>query len=71
MSTHEIHLQGKCPLMPLFMGGQMSGRAFVRTSKMCPKEAEGIANSVDPNQTAPLQSDLGLHCLPRPICPKT
>ena len=30
----------------------------------------GIANSVDPDQTA-LQSDLGLHCLPRPICPKT
>ena len=32
--------------------------------------------TVDPNQTAPLeaveeQSDLGLHCLPRPVCPKT
>ena len=44
---------------------------------MHPKDAEGIANSVDPDQTAPLgavleeQSDLGLHCLPRPICPKT
>ena len=25
------------------------------------KDAEGIANSVDPDQTAPL----GLHCLPR------
>ena len=49
----------------------MSGRAFVHTPKMCPKEAEGIANSVDPDQTAPLQSDLSLHCLPRPICPKT
>ena len=29
------------------------------------KDAEGFANSVDPDQTAP---DLGLHCLPRPIC---
>ena len=33
------------------------------------KDANGIANSEDPDQTA--QSDLGLHCLPRPICPKT
>ena len=35
----------------------------------------GIANSEDPDQTAPLrveeQSDLGLNCLLRPICPKT
>ena len=30
---------------------------------MRPNDAEGIAKSVDP--------DLGLHCLPRPICPKT
>ena len=37
------------------------------------KDAEGIANSVDPDQTAPLGavSELGLHCLPRPVCPKT
>ena len=35
---------------------------------MHPKDAEGIANSVDPDQTAP---DLSLHCLPRPVCPKT
>ena len=35
------------------------------------KDANGIVNSEDPDQTAPLeQSDLGLHCLPRPICPK-
>ena len=32
------------------------------------KEAEGIANSVDPDQE---KSDLGRHCLPIPICPKT
>ena len=31
------------------------------------KDADGIANSVDPEE----QSDLGLHYLPRPICPKT
>ena len=29
------------------------------------KDANGIANSEDPDQTAPL------HCLPRPICPET
>ena len=34
---------------------------------MHPNDAEGIANSVDPDQ----QSDLGLQCLPRPVCPKT
>ena len=32
-----------------------------------PKYVEGIANIVDPEE----QSDLGLHCLPRHICPKT
>ena len=38
---------------------------------MSPNDAEGIENSVDPDQTASLgQSDLGLHCLPRPICLK-
>ena len=43
---------------------------------MRPKDAEGIVNRVDPDQTAPLaafweQSDLGLQFLPRPTCPKT
>ena len=39
---------------------------------MCPKDVEGMANSVDPDQTAPQeQSDLGLHCLPRTVCLKT
>ena len=33
---------------------------------MHPKDAAGIANSVDLDQ-----SDLGLHCLPGPVCPKT
>ena len=33
--------------------------------------ANGIANSEDPDQTLlKEQSDLGLHCLPRPICGK-
>ena len=31
------------------------------------KDAKGRANSEDPEE----QSDLGLHYLPRPICPKT
>ena len=30
---------------------------------MSPNDADGMANSVDP--------DLGLHCLPRPVCQKT
>ena len=33
----------------------------------CQEDADGMANSVDPDQTAPL----GLHCLLRPVCPKT
>ena len=33
---------------------------------MSPNDADGMANSVDSDQTAP-QSDLGLHCLPRPV----
>ena len=41
---------------------------------MRPKKEEGIADSVVPDQTAPLgaeeQSDLGLHRLTTPICPK-
>ena len=36
-----------------------------------PKDADRMANSADPDQTAPEQSDLGLHCLPRPVYPKT
>ena len=38
---------------------------------MHPKDGDGMVNSVDPDQTVPEQSDLGLHCLPRPVCPKT
>ena len=34
---------------------------------MIPNDADGMANSVDLDQE---QSDLGLHCLPRHICPK-
>ena len=37
---------------------------------MHPKDIDGMANSVDPDQTASLeQSDLGLHYLFRPMCP--
>ena len=38
---------------------------------MRPKDAAEMANSVDPDQIVQEQSDLGLHCLPRPVCPKT
>ena len=38
---------------------------------MRPKDADRIANSVDPDQSVEEQSDLGLHCLPRPVYPKT
>ena len=38
---------------------------------MGPKAVDGMTNSVDPDQTAPEQSDLGLHCLSRPVCPRT
>ena len=30
---------------------------------MCPKDADGMANSIDPDQNA----DLGLHCMLRPL----
>ena len=36
---------------------------------MSPNDADGMANSVDPDLEE--QSDPGQHCLPRPICPKT
>ena len=35
---------------------------------MSPNDEDGMANSADPDQE---QSDLGLHCLSRYICPKT
>ena len=39
--------------------------------KKCAQSAKGITNSVDPDQTSPEQSDLGLHCLLKHVCPKT
>ena len=33
---------------------------------MHPKDVDRVANTEDPDQF-----ELGLHCLPRPICPKT
>ena len=38
---------------------------------MRPNGADRMANRVDPDQTAPSESDLDLHCLPKPDCPKT
>ena len=34
-----------------------------------PDDVDGIAKCEDLGQTAP--SELGLHCLPTPVCPKT
>ena len=31
---------------------------------MCLKDRDGMANSVNPDQTALMQAHLGLHCLP-------
>ena len=45
---------------------------------MGPKDADGMTNSVDPDQTAPQEavwsevpSDQGLHFLLRSVCPKS
>ena len=41
--------------------------------QLFPKSFSGMANYVDPDQTAPTgqeQSDLGLHCLHMPFCPQ-
>ena len=43
-------------------------KQFAFSSFMHPKDADGMENSVDPDQTAPKgQSDLSLHCLHKPI----
>ena len=55
-----------CCNLPKFQTKRQNLRVF------CQKDANGIANREDPDQTAPKeQSDLGLRCLPRPLCPKT
>ena len=42
---------------------------------MCPKDADRMANSVDPDQSVASEAEeqygLGLYCLPRPVCLKT
>ena len=40
-------------------------KVWFYNAAICPKEADGLVNSVDPDQTVP---DPGLHCLLRPIC---
>ena len=43
---------------------------FVFNAVVSQIDVDGIASSVDPDQTAPKeQSDLGLHSFLRPICP--
>ena len=44
---------------------------FEQSGFMCPKNADRMANYVDPDQTASEQPDLDLYCLPRPVCPKS
>ena len=43
--------------------------------KIVSKSVDGMANSADPVQSAPrllfLQTDLGLNCLPWPVCSKS
>ena len=49
-----------------------NGTVWCYNAVMHPEDIDGMANSVDPDQTAPEeQSDQGLHCLLRPICPNT
>ena len=49
-----------------------NGIIWIYKALMHPNNAYGMANNVDPDQTAPEeQSDLGLHSLLRPICPNT
>ena len=40
---------------------------------MCPNKSDGMANSVEPDETAPIgaESDLHLHCLLKSVYPKT
>ena len=49
-----------------------NGTVWSYNAIMCCKDADRMAYSVGPGQTAPEeQSDLGLHSLPRLICPCT
>ena len=55
-----------------------SNNADGMANSVDPDQTAPVANSVDPDQTAPVansvdpdQTDLGLHCLPNPVCPKT
>ena len=56
---------------------------FYFNREMCHNYADRMANSVDPDQTAPADRmansvdpdqtapSVAVHCLPRPVCPKT
>ena len=38
---------------------------------MSPKDADRMANSLDPDQNAPQEKfDMGLYCLPPTVCPE-
>ena len=46
------------------MGTQNNAVIFLKFEQISPKDAVGMANGVDPDQTVQNQSHLGLHCLP-------
>ena len=51
--------------------GKLRSNKVALTYSNASKNADGMANSVNPDQTAPVAADLGLHYLPRPSFPKT
>ena len=56
--------------MSNYRNGPKKETVWFHIAVASPKDADGMANSVNPDQTAPLeQSDLGLHCLYRLIFP--
>ena len=61
--VNDTHKKLHDPMNLIFM----SIVVIIRLTVMCPKSADGMANS-SPDQE---QSDLGLHYLPRPSCPNT
>ena len=65
-----IHVAEGCWIESEMHRGRLICALFVRTwhkQVFSLQDADGMANSLDADQ----QSDLGLHCLPRPVCPKT
>ena len=65
-ASHQPDSRKLCCNPPEIQTERLNVRVFHQ------KDANGIANSDYTDQTAPLvHSDLDLHCLPRPVYPKT